>query len=66
MDCKKCPNEGHCDAEKIKAFEQAFADCKECRFSKLKKDGTRMCLVKSIDCSVREGRMPCTKYEAIE
>ena len=43
--------------------EKTFADCNKCGFSELKKDGTRMCIVKSIDCSVREGKMPCTKYE---
>ena len=43
-------------------FEKTFADCKECKFSKLKKDGTRACIVKSIDCSVRDGKLPCTTY----
>lgn len=43
--------------------EKTFADCSKCSFSKLKKDGTRMCIIKSIDCSVREGKMPCSRYE---
>ena len=42
--------------------EKTFADCNKCKFSKLKKDGARMCIVKSIDCSVRGGKLPCTTY----
>lgn len=63
-DCKGCPNEGECNVPPDHAYKLAFADCEECLYSKAKKDGGRRCIVKCIDCSVREGRLPCTKFKA--
>ena len=36
-----------------------YIDCKDCRNSDVK-DGKRTCAVKHIDCSVRQGKMPCS------
>ena len=41
--------------------EKTFAECARCTYC-----NTGTCIVKHIDCSVREGKLPCTKYEAIE
>lgn len=41
--------------------EKTFADCTEC----VNCDAGH-CTVKHIDCSVREGKLPCTKYEVKE
>ena len=43
-----------------------YADCKECNNRKVKTDGSSMCLVKHIDCSVRKGQRPCSHFTGIK
>ena len=38
------------------------ADCKMCENSLVKKDNSLCCELKHIDCSIREGKLPCTHY----
>lgn len=42
------------------------ADCNLCRNRRLKSDGSSMCVVKCIDCSVRPGMKPCSHFNEIE
>ena len=40
-----------------------FANCKKCDNSEFSVDGRRLCTIKHIDCSVREGNKPCSYFE---
>ena len=45
---------------------QFYADCKKCENRKVKSDGSSMCIVKHIDCSVRSGQRPCSHFKGFE
>lgn len=40
-----------------------YADCTKCSNRKVKDDGSSMCTVKLIDCSVRKGKRPCSHFD---
>lgn len=49
------------DSEKAKFY----ADCMKCDNRMVKNDGSSVCLIKHIDCSVRKGQRPCSHFKPV-
>lgn len=53
-------------SDDINPYLKFKANCKRCKNRKDKDDGSSMCTVKHIDCSVRKGDRPCSHFDVIQ